>query len=108
MTKLLAQVQPLSDIYLPGQKLGGSGATFANLISPLIRDVLILTALASIILVIIAGFNFITSAGDKGKTQQATNMITYGLIGLILAVAAFALTQIIGKIGGFDLLNPGI
>ena len=106
MLKLLAQQQPISDFYLPGQKLGGSAATIGTLVSPLIRNVLVLTVLASVILVVIAGFNFVTSAGDKSKTQQATNMITYGLIGLVLAIAAFTITQIMGKIGGFDLLNP--
>lgn len=108
MSHLLAQLEPLENIYLPGQKLGGSQATFATLISPLIRDVLVGTAVVSFGVIVIAGFNFITSSGDKQRIQQSTSMITYGLIGLVVAVAAFAITQIVGAIGGFNLLQPGI
>ncbi len=106
MSILLAQVEPLEKIYLPGEKLGGSSATFGALISPLIRNVLVGTALVSFVVILIAGFNYITSSGDKQRIQTATNMITYGIIGLVIAVAAFAITQIVGRIGGFDFLNP--
>jgi len=65
-----AQTKPLSDIYLPGMtKPENIGA----LLSPLINNAIILTALAS-----------------------------------FAAVSAFVITQIIGRIGGFDFLKPGI
>jgi len=103
-----AQQTPLSDLYTPGQKLGGSNATLGLLLSPLIQNALIFTGLAAFITTILAGFNYVTSQGDKGKVQQATNMLNYALLGLVVAVSAFVLTQIVGKIGGFDFLNPGI
>lgn len=101
-------MQPLSDLYTPGEALGGSGATLGNLLSPLIQNALILTALAAFIVTVIAGFNFVASQGDKAKVQQATNMLNYALLGLVLAVSAFVITQIVGRIGGFDFLSPGI
>ena len=100
-----AQTKPLSDIYLPGMtKPENIGA----LLSPLINNAIILTALASFAAVVFAGFNYITSSGDKAKVQQATTMLNYALLGLALAVSAFVITQIIGRIGGFDFLKPGI
>ncbi len=103
-----AATEDLSTFYQPGQPLGGQGATLGKLLSPLIQNALIFTALAAFVATIFAGFQYITSQGDKAKVQQATNMLNYALIGLVLAVAAFVITQIIGKIGGFDFLNPGI
>lgn len=103
-----AAQEPLSKLYQPGDALGGSAATIGKLLSPLIQNALIFTALAAFITTILAGFNYITSQGDKAKVQQATNMLNYALIGLVLAVAAFVITQIIGAVGGFNFLNPGI
>lgn len=103
-----AATEPLSNLYSPAGPLGGSGATLGKLISPLIQNALIFTALASFVAAIIAGFNYITSQGDKSKVQQATNMLNYALIGLVLAVSAFVITQIVGAVGGFNFLNPGI
>ena len=102
-------MQPLSDLYTPGEALGGSGATIGKLLSPLIQNALILSALASFLVTVIAGFNYITSQGDKTKVQQATNMLNYSLLGLVLAVSAFVLTQIAFRIGGIqNIFAPGI
>ena len=101
----LAQTKPLSDVYLPGMtKPSNIGA----LLSPLINNIVIITALAAFAAVVFAGFNYITSSGDKAKVQQATTMLNYALLGLALAVSAFVITQIVGQIGGFDFLKPGI
>lgn len=103
-----AQTEDLSKFYTPGKALGGREATIGKLISPLIQNALILTALASFVAILIAGFSYITSGGDKAKVQQATNMLNYALLGLVLAVSAFVITQIVGQIGGFNFFQPGI
>ncbi len=103
-----AATEPLSNLYQPGNALGGPGATIGKLLSPLIQNALIFTALAAFVATVLAGFNYVTSQGDKAKVQQASTMLNYAIIGLVLAVSAFVITQIVGKIGGFDFLNPGI
>ena len=103
-----AVTEDISNFYTPGGALGGSSATIGKLLSPLIQNALIFTALTAFLATIFAGFNYITSQGDKAKVQSATNMLNYALIGLVLAVSAFVITQIGGAVGGFDFLNPGI
>lgn len=104
-----AATEPLSNLYQPGAALGGSGATIANLLTPIIQNILILLALASFIFILFAGFNYITSQGDKGKVEQATNMLNYAIVGLVLAVAAYVLTQIVFRVGGIqNIFAPGI
>lgn len=99
----------LSTIYKPGEALGGRSATIGALLSPLINNVIIITALASFVAVIFAGFNYVTSSGDKAKVQQATTMLNYALLGLALAVSAFVITQITFRVGGVEnIFNPGI
>lgn len=96
----------LSDIYSPGEALGGRAATLGTLITPLIANAVYLTAILSFLVALFAGFNYITSGGDKNKVEQSTNMLNYALVGLVLAVSAFVILRIVGAIGGFDFLKP--
>jgi len=100
MTRPLLAVA-LEDLYAPGQAMGGGGATIAKLINPLISNVLIISGLFAFFTIIFAGFAYITASGDKGKIEQAQNMLNYGILGLIVVVAAFLITRIIGAVFGF-------
>jgi hypothetical protein len=91
----------LEELYSPGKALGGSGAQLSNLINPLISNILILSGVMAFIVIILAGFNYITSNGDKAKVEQSQNMLNYGILGLVLVVLAFLITRIIGSIFGF-------
>jgi hypothetical protein len=90
----------------PGQKLGGTNATFSTLLNPLIANILIISALAAFITIILSGFNYITASGDKAKAEQSARMLNYALMGLALIASAYLITRIVGKIVGIDLFNP--
>ena len=49
-----------------------------------------------VVVMIIGGVNYMTSAGDAGKVKKAKDTILYGLIGLVVCVLAFALVQFVG------------
>lgn len=91
----------LDSIYAPGQALGGNNATLGNLVSPLINDVLIGSGLLAFGVILMAGFSYISASGDKGKIEQAQNMLNYGILGLAVVALAFLVTRIIGAIFGF-------
>lgn len=105
---VLAATQPLSNLYQPGANLGGSTATLSTLINPLITNALIFIGLTAFIVFIFSGFNYITSNGDKAKVEQATNTLQYAIMGIVLAAVAYVITQLVGRVGGFDFTNPGI
>jgi len=96
----------LSNIYEPAQKLGGNNATFSTLLNPLISNVLTLSALAAFLIIIVAGFKYITAGGDKAKAEQSARMLNYSLVGLALVATAFLITRIVGSIVNIDLFNP--
>jgi len=96
----------LADIYEPGKKLGGTSATFSTLLNPLIVNILVVSALATFLTIIISGFNYITASGDKAKAEQSARMLNYALLGLTLVAAAYLITRIVGSIVEIDLLNP--
>ena len=49
----------------------------------------------SAVVIIIAGIMYMTSAGDPGKVATAKKAILYAIIGLIVALSAFAITNFI-------------
>ncbi|OYX42855.1 hypothetical protein B7Y94_02850 [Candidatus Saccharibacteria bacterium 32-49-12] len=45
--------------------------------------------------VIIAGINYVTSSGDASKVTKAKNMIIYTVVGLIVILLAFGVTNLV-------------
>ena len=48
-----------------------------------------------VVVMIIGGVNYMTSAGDSAKVKKAKDTILYGLIGLIVCALAFALVNFV-------------
>lgn len=97
----LAQRQPI----LPdsSQIEAGGDFTIASLIASLINGAILISALAVLLYLILGGFQWLTSGGDKGKTESARNKITSALIGLLIVIASWAVYQLILQFFGIDL-----
>ena len=52
-------------------------------------------ALVAVIVIIFAGVQYTTSAGDAGKVKKAKDSILYGIIGLVIAILAFAIVNFV-------------
>ena len=100
--------QDLGDLYTPGKELGGSAAQISTLLSPILSNVLIFSGIFAFFVIIFAGFTYITGGGDKNKIAQAQNMLNYGIVGLVLVVAAYLITRLIGAVVGFDFLKQNV
>lgn len=53
------------------------------------------TGVAAVIVIIIAGYLYTTSAGNPQTTSRAKNAILYSIIGLVVVIFAFAITHFI-------------
>lgn len=51
--------------------------------------------LIAVIIIIIAGFFYVTSAGEPAKTKRAKDAILYAVVGLFVVIFAFVITQFI-------------
>ena len=81
---------------LAGVKSGMSvGATISGTVSVVIRAFLALLALIFVVLIIVAGFNWMTAGGDESKVTHAKETIQRAIIGLIIIVAAYSITYFI-------------
>ena len=56
-----------------------------------------------VVMIVIAGFQFLSAGGDKEGAAKARNTLTYAILGLILAVSAWMILALVGKFLGLDL-----
>jgi len=64
-----------------------------------------------IIFIIYAGYTYVTSGGDAGKTKKAMQILMYALIGIAIALLAKALINFVGtwiKGTEFKINIPGL
>ena len=103
---VLAQGIPFTIPTPPNLKVTDLG----KLISGIIGAILVIATLAAFIYLLIGGFQWITSGGDKAGVESAQKRIQAAIIGLIIVFAAWALMIIVGKFFGidniFDLVIP--
>ena len=78
----------------------------------LITDLVNIAFIIAIILVffylIWGGIEWITSGGDKGKTESARNKITAAVIGLIVLAAAYAILTLTLQLLGYGSLQDAL
>jgi len=60
--------------------------------------VYIVIGILAVVFIIIGGLRYVLSNGDSKKLEQARNTITYAIVGLVLAILAYAITQFIVQI----------
>ncbi|MCL4208728.1 hypothetical protein KJZ63_03825 [Patescibacteria group bacterium] len=73
-----------------------------------LQFVLVIAALLVFLYLIWGGIEWITSGGDKGKTESARNKITAAVIGLIVVAASFAILQLALTFLGVGNINEVI
>ena len=55
----------------------------------------------AVVMIIIGGISYTTSAGDANKVKKAKDTIMYGVIGLVVAILAFAIVNfVLGAVVG--------
>lgn len=76
-----------------------------ELINRALRFVMVIAALLVFLYLIWGGVEWITSGGDKGKTESARNKITASVIGLIVVAASYAILQLALTFLGVGSIN---
>ena len=57
-----------------------------------------IAGIVAVIVIIIGGFMYVTSAGNSASITKAKNMILYSVVGLVVVFCAYAITNfVIGK-----------
>ena len=69
---------------------GGTGDIF-SLIGTIISTALSILGVIFVVLMVYAGYNWLTAMGDQAKVEKAKDTIWRSIIGLIIVVSAYAI-----------------
>lgn len=61
----------------------------------IINVVIGIVGMLAVVMIIMGGISFVTSQGDTGKVAKARNTILYGVVGLVVALLAFAIVNFV-------------
>lgn len=109
----LANSQALAQTASPGSSVNpdlkflptGFADNITILITSLLSVAIALVALLVFFYLIWGGIDWITSGGDKSKTEQARGKIMAAIIGLIIVAASYAIIQLLVRFLGYPSLT---
>ncbi len=76
----------------PGELFGSNG-----IFTTIINFLLFLIGIISVLMIIYGGIQYSLSGGDSGKVTNAKNTILYAVVGLIIAMLAYAIVNFVVK-----------
>lgn len=76
---------------MEGRKIDGD----SGLVKSVVNILLWVIGILSIIMIIFSGIRYVTSAGDASKTKAAQNTLIYSVVGLIVAIMAWAIVDLV-------------
>lgn len=72
-----------------------TGTTIGGLFAGVANALIFLVGAVSVIMIIIGGLQYVLSNGDAKRTESAKNTILYSVIGIVVAIASFAIVKFV-------------
>lgn len=88
--------------------IGVANITPESIVVMVIKTLIGACGFGSFIFLLIGAVKFVVSAGDKAAVQSAQKTITFAIIGLVMAAAAFAIASLLQNVLGINILNVTI
>lgn len=115
ISQALAEDVKISDLLAPSINPAKNitDISFAGLLQgngiDLINFIFIILGLIFFANLVMAGISYMTSEGDSKKVSAANSRVINGLMGLVMAVAAFIIVRLVSQIlglGGSNVTTP--
>ena len=78
-----------------GEGVGQVSTDPESLVKKFVNIFLFAVGALSVILLIWGGIRYTTSAGDSNKVQAAKNTVLYAIVGLVVAILAYAIVNMV-------------
>ena len=72
-----------------------SDTALTGTVQKIINVILYIIGILAVVMIIIGGIQYTTSAGDQNAVTKAKNTILYGIVGLVIAVLAYAIVSFV-------------
>ncbi|MBI3341609.1 hypothetical protein HY024_00640 [Candidatus Curtissbacteria bacterium] len=105
------QTNPIGTVDTPGGSLPtvkNPNTFVANFIRTLILLILIIAFVIATIWMIIAGMQFIFAGGDPKNISTAWSRIYWGIIGLVVVLASFAIIKMVETFFNVQIISNGL
>ena len=73
------------------------GGSVEKIFAGVANALIFLVGAVSVIMIIIGGLQYVMSNGDPKRTETAKNTILYSVIGIIVAIASFAIVSFVAS-----------
>lgn len=93
----LSPVVAMAQYQLPGNFGLSTQTGAANTISSVIGFLAGLLAALAMLMIVVAGIMYIVSAGDQSRIDLAKRILTYAIVGLIVALLAWVIVNVISN-----------
>ncbi len=104
-TSTLKTKETTAEPYGIGGPPRGFAATLPQYITFILTAIMVIAILLVLFQLVSAGIEWITSGGEKGKTEGAKQKIIAAVVGIIILSSAYALAQFIVYILGLGTLD---
>jgi len=74
---------------------GTSGDTVSAFVQSIVNILLFIAGIISVVVIVVSGLRFVLSNGDASAVSKAKNAIIYAVIGLVVAIMAYAIVNFI-------------
>jgi len=86
---------PATEIQGGVNAVGSDSVTLESRIQTVVNILLFLLGAIAVVMIVIGGIRYATSNGDSSATKAAKDTILYAVIGLIVAILAFAIVNFV-------------
>lgn len=81
-----------------GKASSADSGDLMTTVSTVINTMLFIAGLLAVIMIIFSGIRYISSHGDKSQVESAKNTLIYSVVGLVIAIIAYALVNWVTKL----------
>lgn len=72
-----------------------TGSSINTIFGQIANTLIFLVGAVSVIMIIVGGLRYVTSNGDAKQTEAAKNTLLYAVIGLVVAIASYAIVNFV-------------
>ena len=84
-----------ADVIVANSQDEKSHGSLSSTIVSIVNVLLFIVGLCCVVVIIVSGLNFITSNGDAAKLKKAKDALAGAIIGLVIAILAYAIIAFI-------------
>ena len=82
--------------------------TFGGFTQVIVSNVFVGAGIVSLFIMVFAGFQIISSAGNPKQAEKGKAALTGAVVGLLVVFASFWIVQLIETLSGIKILNSGL